>query len=512
VTLSKKPNLLFIFTDQQRADTMACYGNDDIQTPNLNALADQSFVFENAYVSQPVCTPSRTTIMTGLYPHTSGCTSNNIPLSRNAKTIAEMVSGDYRTGYYGKWHLGNELHPQHGFDEWVSIEDLYRPYYSDAADLGSFSDYHHFLVSQGYEPDVVGEATLAKEYGKHDARARFSDEQMVFSRPFAAQLLEEHTKASYLGRATERFIRESADDDRPFMLYANFFEPHPPFVGPLDGLHSRDKLNTGPAFLQTPGEDMSVLHRMMADYYKNATEEGVDLSTDKGWREIRARYFGLVTLVDKAIGGIMQALEDSGQADDTIVVYTSEHGDMMGDHAILHKTMMYEEAMRVPLLIRVPWLSREQQTIGGRVGLIDAVPTLLDLLGENVPTELQGESLVPVLQGDADLSENDVVVQWNGDDGRKNEPFDTDIPAEDIEAASAMPRRVIISHEGLKLHLSPGDQCELYDLNDDPHELVNLYNDEEHRHSIRELASRLRLWQEKYKDYTPVLPDEWDSV
>ena len=168
--------------------------------------------------------------------------------------------------------------------------------------------------------------------------------------------------------------------------------------------------------------------------------------------------------------------------------------------------------MRVPLLIRVPWLSREQQTIGGRVGLIDAVPTLLDLLGENVPTELQGESLVPVLQGDADLSENDVVVQWNGADGRKNEPFHTEISGEDIEAASAMPRRVIISHEGLKLHLSPGDQCELYDLNEDPHELVNLYNDEEHRHSIRDLASRLRLWQEKYKDYTPVLPDEWDSV
>lgn len=512
MTLPNKPNLLFIFTDQQRADTMACYGNDDIQTPNLNALADQSFVFESAYVSQPVCTPSRTTIMTGLYPHASGPTHNNVPLPKNARTIAEMVLGDYRTGYYGKWHLGDELRPQHGFDEWVSIEDLYRPYYSDTADLGSFSDYHHYLVSQGFEPDAMGKQSLAKEYGEHDARTRFPDDQMVFSRPHAAQMPEHHTKASYLGRATERFVRESADDDRPFMLYVNFFEPHPPFVGPLDGLHPHDKLKTGPAFLQPPHKDASTLHRMMADYYRDVVEDGVDLSNDDGWREIRARYFGLVTLVDKAVGGILRVLEETGQADDTIVVFTSEHGDMMGDHAILHKTMMYEEAMRVPLLMRVPWLSQKQQMVRGRVGLVDLVPTLLDLMGEKTPTELQGETRVPVLKGDADLSENDVIVQWSGMDGRPGKPIDTDITWEEVQRVSPIPRRVIISSEGIKLHLSPSDQCELYDLNDDPHELVNLYNDESHRHTIRDLASRIRLWQEKYKDYTPVLPDEWDSV
>ena len=121
--MPKQPNVLFLFTDQQRADTMACYGNDDIQTPNLNALASRSFVFDNAYVSQPVCTPSRATILTGLYPHTSGCTVNNVPLPPAVKTIAEMVPDEYRTGYFGKWHLGDELRPQHGFEEWVSIEE-----------------------------------------------------------------------------------------------------------------------------------------------------------------------------------------------------------------------------------------------------------------------------------------------------------------------------------------------------------------------------------------------------
>ncbi|MHC4873612.1 MAG: sulfatase family protein [Planctomycetota bacterium] len=100
-----KPNLLFIFTDEQRFDTMACYGNNKIRTPNFNALADESFIFENAYVTQSVCTPSRSTIMTGLYPHSNGCVANNIPLNKNTRTIAEIVSEDYKCAYYGKWHL-----------------------------------------------------------------------------------------------------------------------------------------------------------------------------------------------------------------------------------------------------------------------------------------------------------------------------------------------------------------------------------------------------------------------
>lgn len=104
-----KPNLLFIFTDEQRFDTMACYGNTFVDAPNLNALSEQSFVFEHPYVVQPVCTPARSTIMTGLYPHTNGCVTNNIPLKPETPTLAEMVDPNYKRAYYGKWHLGDEV-------------------------------------------------------------------------------------------------------------------------------------------------------------------------------------------------------------------------------------------------------------------------------------------------------------------------------------------------------------------------------------------------------------------
>ena len=112
----KSPNLLYIFTDQQRADTMGCYGNHQIETPALNTLASDSFVFENAYVSQPVCSPARATMLTGLWPHTAGVPSCNVPLGADTPTIAEMLPDSYDTAFMGKWHLGDEIFPQHGFE------------------------------------------------------------------------------------------------------------------------------------------------------------------------------------------------------------------------------------------------------------------------------------------------------------------------------------------------------------------------------------------------------------
>ncbi len=482
-----KPNLLFIFTDQQRCDTMACYGNDLIRTPNLNALASESIVFENAYVTQPVCTPSRSSIMTGQYPHTNGCTANNIPLRRDTRTIAEMVSDDYRCAYYGKWHLGDEISAQHGFEDWLSIEDYYRKYYSNSQDLARFSNYHHFLLESGFKPD--------REILGHK----------VFERTTAANLPEQFTKASFLGREAARFIRENAGS--PFMLFVNFLEPHPPFTGPLNDLHRRDNLATGPTFLRKPPKNASFLHRMMADYSMQSIDHGQDLSTEAGWREIRARYWGLVTLVDRAVGRILGALEESGQADNTVVVYTSEHGDMMGDHGILHKTMMYEEDNKVPLLIRVPWLRNEGRLVNGRISQVDLAPTLLDLMNEHIPVELQGESRVPVLRGESTLAENDVFIEWNGSNGRNKFDFATDIPVQTMKKVAGTPWRTVISADGWKLNLSSEDQCELYDVNTDPYEQVNRYDDPGQRDRVRDLTCRIQEWQERTGDDTPLPPD-----
>ena len=148
----------------------------------------------------------------------------------------------------------------------------------------------------------------------------------------------------------------------------------------------------------------------MRDYA--AVEE--DVSTEEGWRRLRAHYFANVNLVDRMVGRITSAIDDAGVADDTVVVFTSDHGDMLGDHGMLEKRSMYDESSRVPMLMRVPWLSREQTTVPGSMSHIDLAPTVLDLLGDPVPYHMQGKSLVPTLSSGASLEDNDVFIEWNG--------------------------------------------------------------------------------------------------
>ena len=490
-----RPNFVFIFSDQQRQDTLACYGADWMNVPNLNALADQSFVFENAYVAQPVCTPARATIMTGLYPHTAGPIVNQIHLDESVPVISEMMSDEYYKGYMGKWHLGNDLVPQHGFDEWVSTEDGHR--FAKPEQRYMVSSYNQYLVDQGYTPD------------------RERNGVGVFSSDAHYEMPEEHQMASFLGDRAAEFIE--ANSDKPFILYVSTFEPHSPYHGPFMDMYDPETLPVGPAFLQNP-ESASLVNRVRADYFLQFMQDGVDqtqdnymmryaasredVSTELGWRTLRAHYMANISLVDGMVGRITAALERAGVADNTVVVFTSEHGDMMGDHGMLEKRSFFEEASRVPLLMRVPWLSAESTPVSGSVGHIDLVPTLLDLTGHEVPANLQGKSLKPVMEGESDLSGNDVFIQWNG---TSNEIPDRFLGSAEINRMLALPWRSVVTPDRWKLNLCAGDQCELYDLNTDPHEMNNLFDDPAQKDRVRDMAARIRTWQHQTGD-TAALP------
>lgn len=495
--MTRTPNLVFIFSDQQRADTMACYGNDWLNVPNLNALAAQSFVFQNAYVTQPVCTPARASIMTGLYPHAANMPVNQLVMSRDIPVIAEMLPDEYHCGYYGKWHLGDDVIRQHGFDEWVSTEDGHLPEYTRREYRNEFSTYWHHLVDNGFEPD------LERMPGK-----------FIFSPAARSRLPEEFQMASFLGDRAADFIERNSD--QPFALYVSTFEPHPPYNGPLNDMYDPATLPVGPAFLQRP-DGASMYNRVRGAYYTQYMYEGgdpaqdpymshnpasgQDLTTELGWRTLRAHYLANITLVDRMVAKITDALDKAGVADNTIVVFTSEHGEMAGDHGMLEKRSFYEEASRVPLTIRVPWLSREQTMLEGSASHIDLVPTLLDLMGQTPPPHLQGKSLAPALTGERDLSENEVIIQWNGNSERLPDRF---LGSAAINRMNALPRRCIITPDRWKLALCAGDIGELFDLNADPYEMNNLFDDPAQRDRIIDMSARIRIWQQQTGDDAPL--------
>ncbi len=492
--MPNQPNVVFIFSDQQRYDTLRCYGNDWLNVPNLNALADESFAFERAYVAQPVCTPARSTIVTGLYPHAAGPTVNKMILPPDRLSVAEMAPASYHTGWFGKWHLGDDVIRQHGFDEWVSAEDGHRPEYTRREYRTQMSDYHQYLVANGYEPDL-----------------RMDDGVMTFSAMLRARLPAEHQMANFLGGRAADFIDRNSG--APFMLYVSTFEPHPPYHGPYDDMYDPQTLPVGPAFLRAP-EGGSLHNTVRAEYctqylgqpdaeidpyMRTNAARGHDLTSELGWRRLRAQYLANITLVDEMVGTILAALERNGVADSTAVVFTSEHGEMAGDHGMLEKRSMYEESARVPLLMRVPWLSDTGAVLNGAVGHVDLAPTILDLMGVQPPAHLQGKSLTPVLRGERTLEGNDVFIQWNG----VSDIDDRHLGSERIDLRNTQPWRTIV-RDGWKLALCASDQCELYDLANDPYELTNLFDDPQHRDRVRDLAARVRLWQHKNGDVAPL--------
>ncbi|MHC4596098.1 MAG: sulfatase family protein [Planctomycetota bacterium] len=202
---------------------------------------------------------------------------------------------------------------------------------------------------------------------------------------------------------------------------------------------------------------------------------------EQSFRELIARYWGLVSQVDASVGKILDTLDQVGLAEDTIVVYTSDHGDMMGSHKLVTKGVMYEEAARIPWLMRVPWMTGKQQMVAQPVSQIDMVPTLLELMGRNTQTQLPGHSLVPLMQG-RKAAEDYVFIQWNGD----------------------VTTRTVVTADGWKLCLSKGDKSQLFNLNKDPGETINLFDSGRHSDIIDRLTKKIHEWQEKVQDTVKV--------
>ena len=465
------PNLLFVFTDQQTCKTLEAYGNTTFDMSNLNRFSKDAVVFLNTYVSCPVSTPSRGSILTGLYPNKHGAIANNVEMPEASQTLPELINGDnrYNTCYIGKCHLGNEIFEQQGFKEWVSTEDAYAEYYSDQYDRNKKSSYYNYLKSKGFPIHKYPNLELRK---------------------YASTFPIEFTKPMFMSNAACEFLERNKEN--PFILYVSFLEPHTPFNGPMNEHHNIDSLELNENFNCKLTKDDPYRYRMRVKKRKK-----------EQWKKDLQHYAGLCHQVDLAFGQIMDKLKELNLDKNTIVVFTSDHGEMMGAHGLEHKSVMYEEALKVPLMIKYPSSTPIHKLVDRPVSNVDIVPTLLHLMQPNLKLSdyaLHGNNLLEKIDGrNNNLTYAVSVWNPNNDDKKMPKKFEG-LAADEVARYANASFRTIITSDGWKLSISDCDKNQLFNLNSDPTECCNLFYKHQFRNQVDRLYRLLRSWQKKTND------------
>ncbi len=454
------PNILFLMTDQHRVDTLPCYGNRVVSTPNLDRIAGGGTRFDRMYTPTAICTPARASLMTGRQPFRHGLLVNperghgQIELPEGVPTWSQVLArAGYNVGYSGKWHVGRDLGPDHYGMEGEHMPGALNPF--------DYPPYAAWLDKHGLPP-----------FGTRDAVFSAAPNRSGRGHLFAARLTQpfEATVENYIAdRALgllDHYVAEYRDAGKPFMLTASWFGPHLPYLIPDRYYDMYD-----PADVELPAsfaEDFvgkPPIQRRYSEYW------GVDGFSRDEWRKLVAVYWGYVTLIDDAVGRLLEALDAHGLWDETNIAFTADHGEFTGAHRLHDKGPgMYEDIYRIPGLLRMPGHAPQVRT--ELVSLVDLAATFLDLAGAGDGMQTDGRSLVPLVRGEAVPDwRREIVAEFHG----HHFPYS----------------QRMIRDDRHKLVVSPESVNELYDLETDPDELHNLYEAPAYR-AIRDgLAGRL---------------------
>ena len=450
-----RPNILFICTDQQRYDALGCYGNAHIQTPTIDGLADEGVLFEQCYVQSPVCAPSRASLMTGRYPHNHGLWANGVALPEHQPLVTRaLADGGYDCGLIGKMHLAAAFdgRTEHRFD------DGFRFYQwaHDPSHRSPENAYRRWLGERF--PELYARAIGGGPRQRHQVGA-FDD------MPTEAHLSHWTAEQAIAFLATER------DPDKPFFLQVNFYDPHHPFVAPREYLDRYDPA-TLPDPIGTPGEldtKPAIQREASAASYAGHARGFAEHSSDE-IREIIRAYYAMVSLIDDETKRILGQLDALGLRDDTVVIFTSDHGEMLGDHALLLKgPMLYEGAVRVPLIVRWPGHLPPGERRREIVEWIDLCATFTALAGLPAIPGNQGRDLLPLARGDAGAEPRGWAICEYLNSGH---PYD---PPVFLTMLRRDHYKLIVEHGAPAT--SRTRTGELYDLADDPDELRNRWDD-----------------------------------
>lgn len=464
-----KPNILFITTDEHRFDCLGCYGNPAIRTPHIDSLAAQGVRFERGYVQNPMCMPSRMAIMTGRYCSENGCNINctGIPPFEQEHTFIQVLRDHgYDTAAVGKMHM---------MPKWGPFGFAYLDLVEGKADANNqYIDYLKNLGLDGQQHQAKGEAL---PFGTH-----------------TNALLAEQTIDAFVGRRAVQWLENRVADEsdtQPFFLWVSFSNPHFPFdpPEPYDTLYDPAEV---PLPVWRDGEmETKPTQRQLQK------ERGYDRVSEDLLRKIVANYYGNITLVDDQVGEILAVLESKGLLDETVIAFTSDHGDHLGDHKLLHKSgvTFYDISVRVPYLVRYPRLFPRGVVCENLVETIDLPATFLDIAGIPQPASMQGRSLVGLAEGTlTDWREDafsEIDLRINPRMHGPNDPGSRDYVA------------MVCTREWKYVHFPNLGIGELYDLIHDPYELENLFYDPAYADRVADM--RLRLLNRFMLNQKPII-------
>jgi arylsulfatase len=470
------PNILLIVCDELRADALGCMGNRIVQTPNIDRLAHQGVLFSQCMVTQPTCTPSRASILTGLYPSALRSRMVGCRTPDDARFAPRMFGAQgYRTASIGKIHLV----PQRAEPEAIA----------DTVGADGQPDYYGFReidLVNGHGDHCFGplySAWLSQQvpdFRERIARPRQYTPGMKDC--YTYELPAEAHSSNYIGRRAVEFLQEASD--QPFLLHVSFPDPHHPFTVPEPYASQYPPGEMPPPIPPvTESVDAPPLH-LDAYFARNLRFAGAGSDRIIGtppheyfkygvrdWQRVKSLYYGMISLIDESVGRILAALSDTGLERHTLVVFVSDHGDYLGDHGLLGKGLPYDSALRTPLIFRGPGIQAGRR-IDSMASALDIAPTLLELAGIEECEGVQGSSLAGVLRGlaaptrQAALTEND----------------DDFVPAR---------MRTLTTADWRLTYYCGEDFGELYDRRNDPQELVNLWNDKGYASRKAELLAML---------------------
>ena len=516
--MTDRPNVLFFITDQLRADHLGCYGNRAIRTPTIDRLAARGTTFDRFFVASPVCQPNRATLMTGRMPSLHGVRHNGISLPLNATTFVDLIrAAGWRTALIGKSHLQNMTGtptvlpkralpagysaPPVGLDEARKDEGPAEAYEQengiawDKNPARSFRlpyyGFDHVELCSGHATEVHGSYTGWLRARKPDADRLRGPENALpsnYSLPQAwrTSLPEELYPTAYVVERTVSYLEDHArrGDAAPFFLQCSFPDPHHPFTPP-----GRYWDMYKPADMELPSSfrignrtlPPHAAHLLAArdNGTRSATTPGAFAVNEQEAREAIALTYGMIAMIDDGMAKILRRLDELGLAQNTVIVFTSDHGDLMGDHQLMLKgAYAYYGLIRVPFIWVEPTQARAATRSGSLSGTLDIATTFLDRARLAPYNGIQGKSMLPAIAGDDGMGHDGILVEYGS-----QRPVDG-LPPEMTMRTLVDDRWRITIYRGVPWG-------ELYDLAADPHELHNLWDEPSHTADKLALTERL---------------------